>query len=275
MTCPSPPPLLPARALPSGVRTAHPSEYLSQVPLPETPTLSEVFSASALDGSGPAFVMAALTGGATLTDGALTGDTDTGRRAAVSARPARSAAGPVLWIQDRTSLKETGRPYLAGTAPGAVPDMLHLTVGRAADVLWAMEQGLGCPTLSGVVGEIWGTPSALDFTATKRLVLRAEAHGVPAWLIRRAGAPDLSAARMRWTLAAAPSERLDDDPRAPGLPRWTARLFRARGLRPGSWTVRYDPARHAMVFSAAPTGDAMREAIPPSGATVVPLQASA
>ncbi len=202
------------------------------LPLPETPTLSEVFAQTAMDGAGPAFVLAAL------------------------AVPTQSGArGPVLWVQDRMSLRESGRPYLAGLSAAAMPDMLHLTVGRAGDVLWAMEQGLGCPALSAVVGEIWGDARALDFTATKRLALRAEAHGVPAWLIRRSATPDLSAARMRWRIASAPSERLAEDPRAPGMPRWTAELFRARGLRPGLWTVRHDPGRDGLTFVGPPPED--------------------
>ena len=49
-----------------------------------------------------------------------------------------------------------------------------------------MEQGAGCAGLSAVVGEIHGAPAVLDFTATKRLALRAEASGVPVWPIRSA-----------------------------------------------------------------------------------------
>lgn len=185
---------------------------------PRQATLAEVFPDTAVDGAAPGFVIAHI--------------------------PAK--AKPVLWIQDRHSLRETGRPYLAGmTHP---PDMLCLTVSRPVDVLWAMEQGLGSSDLSAVVGEIWGDPPALDFTATKRLALRSEAHGVPAWLIRRAGSADLSAARERWRIASLPSLPNAADMRSPGTPQWRADLFRARWQTPGQWVVRYDPDAHAMAF---------------------------
>jgi len=158
----------------------------------------------------------------------------------------KAASGPVLWIQDRQSLREAGRPYLAGFA--RPPELLCLTVSRPVDVLWAMEQGLGCTALSAVVGELWGNPPALDFTASKRLALRAAAHRLPAWLIRRGAEADLSAARARWRLTSLPSLRDPDDPRAPGAPQWRAELFRARWRAPGDWVVRYDPARHEMQF---------------------------
>ena len=74
--------------------------------------------------------------------------------------------------------------YLAGLPEGT--EILHLEVSRPLDALWAMEEGLRCPSLGAVIGEIWGDPAVLDFTATKRLALRAEAHRVPAWIIRRA-----------------------------------------------------------------------------------------
>jgi protein ImuA len=157
-----------------------------------------------------------------------------------------ASGGPVLWIQDRQSQRETGKPYLAGMAHP--PEMLFLTVNRAVDVLWAMEQGLGSSGLSAVVGEVWGDPPALDFTASKRLALRSEAHGVPAWLIRRAATADLSAARERWRLASLPSLPNPADMRSPGAPQWRADLFRARWRTPGQWVVRYDAASHSLAF---------------------------
>ncbi len=199
-------------------RLPHPTRCTAQQ-ADAAPTLSEVFPVRATDGAAPAFVAAHVT---------------------------RAARGPVLWIQDRQSIRETGRPYLAGFA--RPPEMLCLVVSRAVDVLWAMEQGLGCAALSAVVGEIWGNPPALDFTASKRLALRAEAHGVPAWLIRRGAEADLSAARERWRLSSLPSLTDPDDPRAPGRPQWRAELFRARWRTPGDWVVRHDAGTGEIVF---------------------------
>lgn len=149
-----------------------------------------------------------------------------------------TTGGPLLWIQDRLSRQETGQPYLPGLGGGK--SLLRLTLTRPADVLTAAEEGLRCKTLSAVVAEIWGDPPVVDFTATKRLVLRAETMGVPCWLIRHGAAPGLSAARDRWRIASLPSSANPDDIRAPGVPRWRLELFRSRDKRPGVWVAHHD-----------------------------------
>lgn len=198
-----PVPELPARLSPRSRRAQEAGER-------PMGTLAEVFADNVTDGSATAFMLAHLD-------------------------PAR---GPVLWVQDRLSLREAGRPCIAGMPEGL--DILHLSVSRPVDVLWALEQGLGTAGLSAVVGEVWGDPQVLDFTASKRLALRAEAHGLPCWLIRRAAHPNLSAARERWRLATLPSAPHGEDKRAPGAPIWKADLFRARWRAPGAWVARIE-----------------------------------
>lgn len=156
---------------------------------------------------------------------------------------------PLLWVQDRLSRKESGFPSLAGL--GAARPLITLNLSRATDVLWAMEDGLRCRSLGGVIGEIWGDPAALDFTATKRLALRSEAAGVPCWLIRRAAHPNLSAARDRWRIGARPSAPHPHDPQAPGAPRWAVELFRSRHAKPGAWVATYDRAADRVDLVAA------------------------
>ncbi|WP_234417155.1 ImuA family protein [Loktanella sp. Alg231-35] len=164
---------------------------------------------------------------------------------------------PILWVQDRLSRKEAGRPALAGIS-GERP-IIMVDLSRAADVLWAMEDGLRCRTLGAVIGEVWGDPPALDFTATKRLALRAEAADVPCWLIRRAASPDLSAARDRWRIASLPSAPHPHDRQAPGAPRWWLDLFRSRRVKPGTWVATYDRAADRLHL-AAPTRDRAMDA---------------
>ena len=153
------------------------------------------------------------------------------------ARLPRTSA-PVLWVQDRLSRKETGRPYLVGI--GTARPIIMVDLSRAADVLWAMEDGLRCRALGAVVGEVWGDPPALSFTATKRLALRSVAAGVPCWLIRHAAVPNLSAARDRWRIASLPSTSHPHDAQAPGLARWSLDLFRSRLSKPDQWVGTYD-----------------------------------
>lgn len=165
---------------------------------------------------------------------------------ALSRLPRNNA--PILWVQDRLSRREAGRPALAGIGADRLVIMVDLS--RAADVLWAMEDGLRCRALGAVIGEIWGDPPALDFTATKRLAIRAEAANVSCWLIRRAASPDLSAARDRWRIASLPSAPHPHDPQAPGSPRWSLDLFRSRRTKPGQWVATYDGAADRIHLTA-------------------------
>lgn len=175
-----------------------------------TPTLSEVFPETATDGAAVGYILARLPRG----------------------------DGPILWVQDRVSRLETGRPYLAGMNTQRPIIMVNLS--RAADVLWAMEDGLQCRALGAVIGEVWGDPPRLDFTATKRLAMRSEAAAVPCWLIRRSSVANLSAARDRWRIASRPSAIHPHDAQAPGLPRWSLDLFRSRSAKPTQWVAQYD-----------------------------------
>jgi protein ImuA len=188
--------------------------------------LAEVFADASADGGRHGFVLAGL------------------------------GAGTVVWVQDRPSRREGGRPCAVGVAQalGVWPDLLHLEVGRPADVLWAMEEALGCPGLAAVVGEVWGEPSVLGFAATKRLALRAEASGVQAWLIRRAASPDLSAARERWRVASLASPGWD-------RPTWRATLFRSRLRPPAEWVASHDGRR--LVLRPGPAGTVSEAASTP------------
>jgi len=200
-----------------------------------SPVLSEVFAATPGDGAVTGFVLSSL--------------------------PRTTA--PILWVQDHLSQAEAGRPYLPGL--GAGRQLLHLALARAADVLGAMEEGLCCTALAAVVGEVWGAPPVLDFTATRRLAIRAEAGNLPCWLIRRGARPDLSAARNRWRVAALPSRAHPHDPMAPGDPRWQVELFRARAMPPGTWVASHDRAADRVDFSAASRDGALAESLRAAG----------
>jgi len=182
------------------------------------PTLSELFAAHPRDGGWAGFLLAQL---------------ETGK--------------PLLWVQDRMAILESGRVH-----PPGLPsqDLIHVEARDARDALWAMEEGLRCPSLSAVIGEIWGDPKTLDFIATRRLAVAAERSGVAAFLIRLGGHANLSGARMRWRIASAPSLINALDPRAPGTPAWDAELFRARGMPPGRWSTAHEADRFRLVAAS-------------------------
>lgn len=193
-----------------------------RLPAPEAPTLSEVFAASPRDGAATGFLLAQLPRGK-----------------------------PLLWVQERMAMLEAGRIYPPGLGLG---ELIHVAARDARTALWAMEEGLRCSALGAVIGEIWGDPKALDFTATRRLAVAAERYGVAAFLIRLGGHANLSGARMRWRVGSAPSLPHPLDPKAPGTAAWDAELFRARGFAPGRWVVRHDGAADRLDLVAA-TGD--------------------
>jgi protein ImuA len=178
------------------------------LPAPDGATLGELFADHPRDGGWAGFLLAQI---------------DRGK--------------PVLWIQERMAILETGRIHPPGL--GAA-NLLHVEARDARSVLWAMEEGLRCAALGAVIGELWGDPKTLDFTATRRLAVAAERSGVPCWLVRLGGTANLSGARMRWRIASRPSLAHPFDPRTPGPPAWDAELFRARGCAPGRWSIAHD-----------------------------------
>ncbi|MBA3511870.1 recA-like protein [Sphingomonas sp.] len=200
------------------------------MPRPPQPTLSELFAAQPRDGGWAGFLLAQL---------------DPGK--------------PLLWVQERMAILEAGRVHPPGIG---CPELIHVTARDARSALWAMEEGLRCGALGAVIGELWGNPASLDFTATRRLAVASERSGVPAWLVRLGGSADLSGARMRWRIASCPSQAHPFDPRAPGDPAWDAELFRARGRPPGRWSIAHEPqagTAHPFRLVAAPGDRALEQ----------------
>ncbi len=201
------------RALPSGVGEPW------RVPAPPGPTLSELFAAEPRDGGWAGFLLAQL-----------------------------AAGKPLLWVQDRMAILESGRIHPPGLP---IEDLIHVEARDARDALWAMEEGVRCSCLSAVIGELWGDPRALDFTATRRLAVASERSGTPCWLVRLGGIANLSGARMRWRVASAPSLNNPLDPRAPGMPAWDVELFRARGMPPGRWSLAHEEGAFHLASESA------------------------
>ena len=144
----------------------------------------------------------------------------------------------VLWVQDKASLRLTGRPYRPGLPEELRARVIHVAAKSAEDALFALEEGLRCRDLACVIGELAGNPKAFGLTASRRLSLAAEKHGVPLFLVRHDARRDLSSARMRWEVRSAPSQRPRWNQAAPGAPAWRAELFRARVHLEGKWILR-------------------------------------
>jgi protein ImuA len=194
------------------------SQKCWQLPKPEWATLSELFTAHPRDSGWAGFLLAQI-----------------------------ATDKPLLWVQDRMAIIESGRIHPPGLP---TQNLIHVEARDARDALWAMEEGVRCSCLAAVIGELWGDPKALDFTATRRLAVAAERSGTPCWLVRLGGTANLSGARMRWRLASAPSLLNPLDPRAPGIPAWDAELFRARAMPAGHWTLAHEADRFHLVAAS-------------------------
>ena len=143
-------------------------------------------------------------------------------------------------VQDAAARRLGGRPYRPGLPEPLRHRLVHVAAKTPEDLLFALEEGVRCRDLAFVIGELAGNPRALDFTASRRLSLAAEKHGVPLVLVRLDAARDLSSARMRWQVRSAPSLPPRWNADAPGSPAWRAELFRSRAHAPAVWILRDD-----------------------------------
>lgn len=145
---------------------------------------------------------------------------------------------PVLWCRRRDS----AMPFLPGLAPfGLAPDqMMTVETERAVETHWAIEEGLRCPALGAVLGEIDDLPAP----AARRLQLAAEAGGVAGLMVTSART-SAGGATTRWRVAAAPSV----PPIWGGLgpPAWQVALERCRNGLPRSWTLTWRDGRFALL----------------------------
>ncbi|AXS41616.1 hypothetical protein [Breoghania sp. L-A4] len=173
----------------------------------------------------------------------------------------------VIWLQIAHEGQEYGMPHGAGLA-GFGLDPAHLILGRTrsiTDLLWAGEEAAACPAVAAVIADIGSHHKALDFTASRRLGLRAEAAGASIFLMRYGGEREASAASFRWHVTPQPSAAMPFDNRAPGHARWQVTLEKGLGraggkTEGGTWTVDWTDNG----FALAPKGDAdgRRAALP-------------
>ncbi|MTH98085.1 ImuA family protein [Roseibium sp. RKSG952] len=169
----------------------------------------------------------------------------TGFAMGVIARLMKNRSGSVLWCLDPQVGREAGQPYGPGLMRfGIDPSRLILVrPRRAEELLWAMEEGARCPALAAVVGEVQGALKLLDLTATRRLMLRAQAGGVPVFLVRHGVVGEPTAAATRWCVAPHVSAVPPLSPQGPhdglGQPVWVVDLNRNRTGREGRLTVEW------------------------------------
>jgi protein ImuA len=163
------------------------------------------------------------------------------------------ASPRILWCITRASLHETGELYAPGLAAlGLDPaSLLIVETTRAADVLWAMEEGLKSSGLALVIGQ----PGRVDLTPARRLSLAAKHAATPCLLLTPHNAPAAAATSTRWRISPAASALHPFDARAPGHARVTATLERCQHHSNG------DPLSLVLEWPHGPAGETHRVSV--------------
>ena len=140
-------------------------------------------------------------------------------------RPQRPA---IIYLQLAGEAQRLGMPYGPGLLThGIAPDTLILVrPATMGELLWATEEALGCRAVAAVIADIGSHSRLLDFTASRRLSLRAADAGGSVFLLRYGTGREASAAHLRWRLSPLPSAGKPHDGLGPGPLRWQAELER-------------------------------------------------
>lgn len=136
----------------------------------------------------------------------------------------------IFYLQMGDDAQKLGVPYGPGLSWAGL-DAAQLIIVRAADMtefLWAAEEVVSCRAVAGLVADIRGEPKLLNFTASRRLSLRAANSNVSLFLLRYGHGRASSAGHLRWHVQPSGSGRQPFDDRAPGPARWLLRLEKGR-----------------------------------------------
>jgi protein ImuA len=132
----------------------------------------------------------------------------------------------LLILELKSDTQEIGLPYGLGLRSFGLEAeaIVLIRTDTITELLWAMEEAIACRAVAVVVADIAYAHKALDFTASRRLVLRAAESGASVFFVRYAREREASAAKFRWKVEPSLSRPPPFDNRAPGPPRWRVTL---------------------------------------------------
>lgn len=162
----------------------------------------------------------------------------------------------IFYIQLAADAQTFGLPYGPGLSWFGL-EPARLTMVRVADMtefLWAAEEVISCRSVSSIIADVRGEPKLLNFTASRRLSLRASASGVSMFLLRYGHGRESSASHLRWRLLPQKSGRHLFDERGLGAARW--RLLLEKGRIAGNqveWLLEWTKNGFALVSPSAKT----------------------
>lgn len=171
------------------------------------------------------------------------------------ARLSAGSSGFILWCQHLGKTGKAVNIYVPGLASlGLEPSRLVLLgASKSKDILWAIREGLSCPSLLAVVGEM-GEESVRGIDG-RRLQLAAEKSGIICFLLRTTegnieqshSIPKSSAILSYWRICSLPSEHAYNS-KITELNqyqfnleqfRWLVKLCRYRGAVPSKWSLEW------------------------------------
>lgn len=141
-------------------------------------------------------------------------------------REGAAGDGVILLCMPARDRLELGRLYGPGLARLGleVRQFLIVETAKAADTLWAMEEGLRSQVPQIVIGCL----DELPLTPARRLSLAADQHLTPCIAVTGARTPAAGATATRWRIGAARSGANPLDPCSPGPASCVAALERCR-----------------------------------------------
>lgn len=204
---------------------------------------------------------------------------NTGAALGFALAQAKSLLGPgrpaILYMQLQSDALETGFPYEVGLKYFGLTteQVVFVRPQTITELLWAIEEAIACRAVAAVVADIVHAHKALDFTASRRMSLRAAASGASVLLVRYARDREASAARFRWKVVPELSGSPPFDERAPGPPRWRVLLEKgslgqSRKAMPGGEEYLVDWSKNGFIVAdiesrrATATGSPRRPPLP-------------
>jgi protein ImuA len=132
----------------------------------------------------------------------------------------------ILMMQLTADSREMGVPYGPGLKSfGLDSDAVILTrTDTVTEFLWTIEEAVSSTAVAAVIADIASHQHDIDFTVSRRLVLRAAATSTSVYLVRYGTGREASAAKYRWKVLPTPSGSPPFDARAPGSPRFAVTL---------------------------------------------------
>ncbi len=142
----------------------------------------------------------------------------------------RNKSGVTVWISSTQKIFPPALKWF-GIQPHEV---LFLHIKKENDVAWAIQEAIGCASLSAVVAEM----PELNITTSRRFQLAIEDAGVGCFILRNNPKNLLTTAVSRWHIQPLHSKIENDFPGV-GHPCWQVKLLKVRNGQTGNWEVEW------------------------------------